>query len=144
MTENNITPRQAKELLESNEGYVYLDVRTEEEFEAGHAPGAVNIPLARMNAMGEMELNPDFLAVVRANLRPDAKLIVGCRSGGRSARACEVLAGNGYPNALNLQGGFVGVPGPGGVMVEPGWAALGFPVEAGTGGERSYCSLLRR
>ncbi len=45
-----ITPEQAKELLDSNQGYVYLDVRTVPEFEAGHVPGAKNVPGARILA----------------------------------------------------------------------------------------------
>jgi rhodanese-related sulfurtransferase len=42
-----ITPEQTKELLDSNTGYIYLDVRTVPEFDAGHVPGAKNIPAER-------------------------------------------------------------------------------------------------
>lgn len=144
MTENNVTPPQARELLESDRNYVYLDVRTEAEFEAGRAPGAVNIPLARINEMGAMELNPDFVDVVRVHFSQHTQLIVGCKSGGRSARACQLLAEHGYRNAHNLLGGFIGVHGPGGHILEPGWSALGFPVETGDAGDRGYGALARK
>lgn len=143
MTENNITPHKARDLLESGQ-CVYLDVRTEAEFEAGRAPGAINIPLARINAMGAMELNPDFLDVARAHFSQNARLIVGCKSGGRSSRACQMLAEHGFLNTHNLVGGFFGVTGPGGALVEPGWSALGFPVETGDAGDRSYRALSQK
>ena len=57
-----VTPKEAKNLLEN--GYRYLDVRTEREFAEGHAEGAVNIPIA-----GEgMVPNPDFVDVVEATV----------------------------------------------------------------------------
>ena len=45
-----ITPEQTKELLDSNTGYIYLDVRTVPEFDAGHVPGAKNIPVVEPDA----------------------------------------------------------------------------------------------
>lgn len=44
MEVKRITPEQAKELLDSNQDYIYLDVRTVPEFEAGHVPGAKMFP----------------------------------------------------------------------------------------------------
>jgi rhodanese-related sulfurtransferase len=142
MTIPEITPAEAKKLLDENNGYVYLDVRSVAEFLAGHAPGAMNIPIAEPNpATGQMEPNPDFLSVVEATIPRDAKLIVGCKSGGRSARACGILDRAGYTNPHNLVGGFGGAVDPAGEIVAKGWSMLGYPVERGEGGERGYKSL---
>lgn len=137
-----ITPAEAKKLLDENNDYVYLDVRSVAEFVAGHAPGAMNIPIAEPNpATGQMEPNPDFLSVVEATIPRDAKLIVGCKSGGRSARAAAMLFQTGYANVHNMVGGFGGAVGPDGMVVTKGWSMLGYPVERGEAGERSYKSI---
>ncbi|MDO8632777.1 MAG: rhodanese-like domain-containing protein [Phycisphaerales bacterium] len=140
-----ITPPEAKKLLDQNAGYVYLDVRSVAEFVAGHTPGAMNIPIAEPNpATGQMEPNPDFLSVVEATIPRDAKLIVGCKSGGRSVRACGMLLRAGYTDPQNMVGGFGGAVGPDGTVVTKGWSMLEFPVERGDGGEKSYETLRRK
>src|SRR3990172_6381286 len=84
-----VTPEEAKRLLDAG-GYVYLDVRTVPEFVAGHPPTAYNVPVAELNPVtGEMKMNEKFLPVVQAAIPPDTQLIVGCRTGGRSAAAAE-------------------------------------------------------
>lgn len=136
-----ISPEEAKRLLDSG-GAVYLDVRTVPEFVNGHAPSALNIPVAEMNPqLGAMELNEKFLGVVTANIPPDAQLIVGCKTGGRSTTACKVLAQAGYKNVRNLAGGFSGITDPSGHVVQEGWSTLGYPIERGDGGAKSYLSL---
>lgn len=71
-------------------GYV-LDVRQPDEYEAGHVPGAVLLPLDQLGArIGEVP--------------SDEHLYVICRSGGRSATAVEALTGAGY-QATNVAGG---------------------------------------
>ena len=96
MQQKRVTPEEAKALLEAGEGYTYLDVRTAEEFVAGHVPGAVNIPvLVRRPGGGGMEPNPRFLEDVKSKFAPEARLITGCLRGGRSLRAAEVLAAGG-------------------------------------------------
>ena len=47
-----IDPEEAQKLLDSGDGYVYLDVRTEEEFRAGHVPGAANVAVMVANPAG--------------------------------------------------------------------------------------------
>jgi len=137
-----ITPDRAKALLSEGSGHVYLDVRSAAEFEAGRPAGAWNIPLAEPNpATGEWEFNRQFLSTVESRFTRDARLIVGCQSGGRSAQACEILQAAGFVSAVNMTGGFGGVPGPGGRMIEPGWVTLGYPIEQGDAGERSFASL---
>jgi rhodanese-related sulfurtransferase len=77
MTHRNLKPNAAKSLLESGEGWVYVDVRTEPEFEAGHAAGAWNVPFAVPDATGRMALNPQFLDVMRRIFPSDARLVLG-------------------------------------------------------------------
>ena len=72
---------------------VILDVREDDEWELGHAPHAVHIPL------GELEGRLDEL--------PDGRpIVVTCRGGGRSSRAVRFLIDSGY-EAVNLQGGML-------------------------------------
>nr|WP_152225014.1 rhodanese-like domain-containing protein [Arthrobacter citreus] len=73
------------------EGARVLDVREDYEWEAGHIPNAVHIPLDQL---------PDRLD----DLDPDQDLAVICRSGGRSARATQWLESHGY-SAVNVTGG---------------------------------------
>ncbi len=127
-----ITPREAKTRLDAGPGTVYLDVRTTQEFAAGHAPGAVNVPVALMDpARGGMAPNPGFLAAVQSRFGPDQKLVVGCAAGGRSQRACEILQHSGFTALSNIRGGFSGMRDPSGRMIENGWTQEGFPVETG-------------
>lgn len=139
-----ISPEEAKRRLDEG-GHIYLDVRTVAEFQAGRAPGALNIPVAVMNpAVGRMELNPDFVRVVAANLPSDARLIVGCKSGQRSAAAIEILQQHGYRNLTNLAGGFGGIVDASGQVLQEGWSTMGFPVERGAGDDVSYEALRAR
>lgn len=142
MTE--ITPEEAKSRLDAG-GHVYLDVRTVAEFHAGRAPGALNVPVAVMNpAIGRMELNADFVRVVTAHLSQDMQIIVGCKSGQRSAAAIQILQQHGYTNLTNLAGGFGGVVDFQGQVIQEGWSTLGFPVERGPGENVSYEALYTR
>ena len=126
MSYRNVNPTGAKELLDSD-GFAYLDVRTVEEFEAGHAPGAFNIPVAFRGPAG-MELNDGFAEAVKRAFQPEAKLLLGCAAGVRSAHACEILANEGYETLVNMHGGFSGARDPMGTVTEPGWQACGFDV----------------
>lgn len=70
---------------------ILLDVREPREWRAGHAPGAKNIPLSKLNAR-------------RGELRPGTRYCAVCRSGARSRRATVQLRRAGY-DVVNLQGG---------------------------------------
>jgi rhodanese-related sulfurtransferase len=132
-----ISPADAKKLLD--EGYTYLDVRSEPEYAAGHPRGAHNVPI--MNAgPGGMTPNAHFLAVMEALYRKDQKLVVGCRSGQRSMRAAEMLVNAGYTHLVEQRAGFDGSRDPFGGLIEPGWAPSGLPVETTTPGG-SYAEL---
>ncbi|KMS83335.1 rhodanese-like domain-containing protein [Prauserella rugosa] len=77
------------------EGAVLLDVREADEWAAGHAPGAVHIPL------GDLPASTDQLA----ELPDDRPVYVICRTGGRSARATMWLNSAGLVEAVNVAGG---------------------------------------
>jgi rhodanese-related sulfurtransferase len=145
MAIQQITPQEAYALMTQERDIVYLDVRTVPEYEAGHPPSALNIPVVFPNpAAGRMVPNPDFLPTVEANIPKDAKIIVGCMSGGRSQYAAEVLENAGYQHLANMQGGFGGARDPLGRVVMPGWQDHGLPVEVGEGGSASYDALSQR
>ncbi|MGL4484503.1 MAG: rhodanese-like domain-containing protein [Anaerovoracaceae bacterium] len=87
-----ITQEDAEKMLKE-EGTVLLDVRTEEEYNEGHIPNAI--------------LLPDYdIQKEAGNILPDkeAKIIVYCRSGKRSASAAAELAAMGYKNVYDLGG----------------------------------------
>jgi rhodanese-related sulfurtransferase len=134
-----ISARDAKGLMD--QGWTYLDVRSQPEFDRGHPAGAVNIPLMHA-APGGMTPNPDFMRVVEAVFAKDAKLVVGCQSGGRSLRAAQLIEAAGYPQVVDQSGGFGGARDPVGRVVSPGWASENLPVETGPG-ERPYSELLK-
>jgi rhodanese-related sulfurtransferase len=124
-----ISPEEAKERLDSGEGYIYLDVRDVSEYEAGHPVGARNIPVLERGPLG-MTPNDDFLDVCEANFEKDQKIITGCLRGGRSLRAAQMLASAGFTEVVDMQGGFDGETGPGGEIIYEGWARRGLPVSS--------------
>ena len=89
----NISPEEAKVLMDTQEDYVILDVRTQEEFDTGHIPGAVLIPNTEIADRVEQEL-PD----------KDQLLLVYCRSGNRSKQASQILVELGYTNIREFGG----------------------------------------
>lgn len=80
------------ELLQNDLTAMLVDVRTEEEFQSGHIPGSVNIPLRLLGSI---------LEVVPAK---DTPLFVYCQTGARSARAAYALERFGYKAVCNLGG----------------------------------------
>ena len=123
-----ISAGDAHELMLKEPDYIYLDVRSIPEFEQGHPVKAVNIPLLHFTPGMGMLPNDESTRVVKANLPKNAKLVVGCKTGMRSARACEILTELGYANVTNVRGGFIGVMDNFGRVVEPGWSLLNLPV----------------
>ena len=73
-------------------GAVLLDARTAQEYQGGHIPGSVNVPLQSLGREGELPVGKD------------AALFVYCHSGARSRQAVELLARMGYANAKNIGG----------------------------------------
>jgi rhodanese-related sulfurtransferase len=124
-----ISPQEAHELMQKDPEFIYLDVRSAPEFDEGHPPNAVNIPIMNFTPGFGMTPNPNFVQEVDAQIPKGAKVIVGCKSGGRSAKACEVMTKMGYLDVANMRGGFVGAADRMGRLVEPGWSMLDLPVE---------------
>lgn len=85
-----------------------LDVREDDEWQAGHAPGAVHLPM--------MEIPARMDEVPR-----DREVIVICRVGGRSGQVVGYLMQQGFGNVINLDGGMMS------------WAASGRPVVSENG-----------
>ncbi len=87
----DVTVGQAKKLIDNDE-VVVIDVRTQGEYDEGHIPNAMLIPVDEIdNRMEEMD--------------KDAPYLIVCRSGNRSATASELLAKNGFEKVKNMEGG---------------------------------------
>lgn len=141
MAIKEITPQRAHEVLSADPGAVYIDVRTEREFAAGHPAGAVNIPVAFPDPARGMVMNRDFVEVVESHFSKDKKIIVGCQAGPRSNAAAGLLQQAGYQDVSNMIGGFGGMRDPTGTVIAQGWAAAGLPVSQDNGEGVSYQSL---
>lgn len=89
----NITTKEAKEIMDTETGYIILDVRTPDEFNTGHIENAVLIPDYEISKKAE-EVLPD----------KEQMILVYCRSGRRSASAADKLAKLGYTNVINFGG----------------------------------------
>ena len=88
-----ISMDEAKTLMEKEEGYILLDVRTKGEYEIGYIPGAKNIPLS------------DIDEKIISSLPDKSQMIlVYCRSGNRSREASDKLSKLGYSNVLEIGG----------------------------------------
>lgn len=88
-----ITAEDAKKIMDSGEDFVILDVREQDEFDAGHIPGAILIPYTKIENKSE-EMLPD----------KDTQILVYCRSGRRSKIAAQSLASLGYTNVKEFGG----------------------------------------
>ena len=89
----NITAEEAKRIMDSEEGYIILDVREQDEYDAGHIPGAILIPYTQIEEKAD-EMLPD----------KDQLILVYCRSGRRSKIAAEALVELGYTNIKEFGG----------------------------------------
>jgi rhodanese-related sulfurtransferase len=100
-------------------GNPIVDVREPEEFADGHIPGAVNIPLGRL----EIEVSSHPAVVERAGgtrLLRQRPVVLYCLSGGRSARAAAALRRLGFANPVSLAGGILAWTGDGHPVAVPG------------------------
>ena len=89
----NITAEEAKQIMDGEEGYIILDVREQDEYDAGHIPGAILIPYTQIKEKAnEMLTDKDQL------------ILVYCRSGRRSKIAAEALVELGYTNIKEFGG----------------------------------------
>lgn len=88
----------------ADDGITLVDVREPYEYDGGHVPGALSMPLGRVVSLA-------------ADLPKDQPLWVICRSGNRSLQAAEALVEAGFQDVRNVDGGMIS------------WQAAGYPVE---------------
>ena len=88
-----ITPEEAKEMMDTQEINI-LDVREQAEYDSGHIPGAVLLPVGTIDETTAAEVIPE----------KDSKVLVYCRSGNRSKTASAALADLGYTNVYEFGG----------------------------------------
>lgn len=93
ITYKQITEAEAREIMETETGYVILDVRRPDEFREGHIKGAINVPNETIGD-GEISELPDKGQLI----------LVYCRSGRRSKEAAEKLCKLGYTNVVEFGG----------------------------------------
>ena len=92
-TYRQVSPEEAAAMMEEETDYIILDVRTREEYETAHIPGAICIPNETIGT-GDIPQLPD----------KDQLILVYCRSGNRSKQASEKLAKQGYTNIVEFGG----------------------------------------
>ena len=90
----DISPQQAVLLMSHENGSVVVDVREDKEFQEGHISDSIHIPLGALaSRASELEKYKN------------KNIILGCRSGSRSGRACGILKKQGFEKVHNLRGG---------------------------------------
>jgi rhodanese-related sulfurtransferase len=89
----NITAEEAKQIMDTQEDYIILDVRTRKEYDQGHIPGAIVISHDEIGEKAEKVLTDK-----------NQLILVYCRSGRRSKIAAELLVELGYTNILEFGG----------------------------------------
>ena len=95
----DVTPLEAAALIESHQGdadFVILDVRSIEEYSAGHLEGAVSLCVLCQD--------PDFLEAA-TSIGKSKTYLVYCRTGRRSVTAVTIMVENGFDNLYNMTGG---------------------------------------
>ena len=88
-----ISQEEAKEMMDT-QNVIILDVREQSEFDAGHIPGAVLLPVGTITADTAAQMIPE----------KDSVVLVYCRSGNRSKTASQILAELGYTNVYEFGG----------------------------------------
>ncbi|MDH3354246.1 MAG: rhodanese-like domain-containing protein [Chromatiales bacterium] len=95
--------------LMNREDAIYVDVREDKEYAEGHILGSIHIPLAQLvERIAEVEQHKQ------------QPVIVGCRSGNRSAMGCARLRSQGFEQVYNLKGGILA------------WQSANLPIENDT------------
>jgi rhodanese-related sulfurtransferase len=105
----DITAAELNELIMAGQAPLIIDVRTQDEFAAGHLPGAVNIAHTDLGAKAAGDSLPGSL---------DTEIVVHCQTGRRAAMAQATLVELGFTKVRHLDGDYAG------------WAEAGLPIEA--------------
>jgi len=87
---DRVTPEELKTTLDNSEPVVLIDVRTPEEFAAGHIPGSRSMPVDTLEGVERL---------------PEGKIILYCKAGKRTQRAFEILSKKGFTGLSVLDGG---------------------------------------
>lgn len=90
----NVNAEEAYNLINENSEVVILDVRTKEEYDNGHIPGAKLVPVQLLS-----------MKLTELNEYKDKPVLVYCASGGRSPRAVDTLANNDFKDIYHLTRG---------------------------------------
>ena len=93
---NDISPQQAVQLMSHESGSLIVDVREDSEYNSSHIPDSHHIPLGSFASR-----------VSELDKYKDKNVIIGCRSGSRSGRACGILKKHGFEKVHNLRGGIL-------------------------------------
>jgi rhodanese-related sulfurtransferase len=92
----DLSPEEFANSIKAHPEAILLDVRTPDEFNSGHLPGALNIDINGYDFHEQVE-----------NLDPSRPYYVYCRSGARSSTACRYMQSKGFEDVHNLQGGIL-------------------------------------
>lgn len=92
----DISPQQTVQLMSHEAGSIIVDVREDKEYSSGHIKNSIHIPLSALSS------RLDELKKYK-----EKNVILGCRSGSRSGRACGMLKKKGFAKVHNLRGGIL-------------------------------------
>ena len=92
---NSMSVKELKQKMTTEEGLTLIDCREQKEWDQGHIPGAIHIPLSSFD-QGVQVLNEKSNPVV-----------IHCRGGKRSMKACKLLQAKGFQQLYNLDGGII-------------------------------------
>jgi rhodanese-related sulfurtransferase len=109
-----VSAAEAKEMVEGDPDAIILDVRESHEWDMGHIPGAVLVPLGQLDLVADPSgprPNPDLTG------RTDKLIVAQCGTGKRSILAADLLQKLGYRKVVSMKAGFVG------------WARQGYPID---------------
>lgn len=109
-----VTPDEAKAMVDAEPGSLILDVREAHEWEQGHIAGAVHVPLGDVPARADMS-SPAADPALTAHR--EALIVTQCATGKRSILAADLLQNLGYSKVVSMRGGFMF------------WARQGLPID---------------
>jgi len=91
---NDISPQQVVQLMSHENGSIIVDVREDKEFSSEHIKDSIHIPMGALASR-----------ISELDKYKNKNVILGCRSGSRSGRACSILKKHGFEKVHNLRGG---------------------------------------
>lgn len=109
-----VSADEARAMVDAEPGALIVDVREPHEFDMGHIPGALLVPLGRVGVMADAS-SP--MALPELTAATGNLVVTQCATGKRSIVAADILQKLGYTNVVSMRGGFFG------------WARLGLPID---------------